>query len=183
MNTIDLIVCIVLVAAVWSGLRQGFVRQICSLAGIVAAIWLAARFGARVGAWLHLDPGVATPGGFVVVLLAVILLVAVAARLLRKLFRFAGFGVPDAVLGVAVAVLKYLLLLSVLFAAFGTLNRDYSLVPAKTFETSKTYRPVLRLSESLFPFLKRIGGELAGWKDALLEPDKPETTAPEPENR
>ena len=49
MNTIDLIVCLILALAVWNGWRQGFVMQICSLAGIVAGIWLASRYGVYVG--------------------------------------------------------------------------------------------------------------------------------------
>ena len=59
MNSIDLIVCLVVVLAVWNGWRQGFIVQICSLAGIVAGIWLAARFGSVVGGWLRLDPEIA----------------------------------------------------------------------------------------------------------------------------
>ena len=47
MNTLDLIVCLVLALAVWNGWRQGFILQVCSLAGIVAGIWLAAQFGTR----------------------------------------------------------------------------------------------------------------------------------------
>ena len=41
MNAVDLIVCLVLALAVWNGWRQGFILQVCSLAGIVAGIWLA----------------------------------------------------------------------------------------------------------------------------------------------
>ena len=41
-----------LVLAVWNGWRQGFVMQVCSLAGIIAGIWVASRYGAEVGAWL-----------------------------------------------------------------------------------------------------------------------------------
>ena len=78
MNTIDLIVCLMLVLAVWNGWRQGFVMQVCSLAGIIAGIWVASRYGAEVGAWLKLDETISAAGGFVVVLLAVVLLVAIA---------------------------------------------------------------------------------------------------------
>jgi len=63
LNTLDLIVCLVLALAVWNGWRQGFVVQICSLAGIVAGIWIAARFGAQgaeaagaLVAWGELPP-------------------------------------------------------------------------------------------------------------------------------
>ncbi|KAA2897990.1 CvpA family protein [Alistipes onderdonkii] len=77
MNTIDLIVCLMLVLAVWNGWRQGFVMQVCSLAGIIAGIWVASRYGAEVGAWLKLDETISAAGGFVVVLLAVVLSTAV----------------------------------------------------------------------------------------------------------
>ncbi|WP_290586831.1 CvpA family protein [Alistipes sp. CAG:268] len=65
MNSIDLIVCLILLLAVWNGWRQGLVVQVCSLAGIVIAIWLAAHYGARVGEWLRLDESFSAAGGFV----------------------------------------------------------------------------------------------------------------------
>ena len=156
MNTIDLLVCLVLVLAVWNGWRQGFIVQIFSLAGIVAGIWLAARFGAEVGALLRLDEEVAAAGGFVTVLIVVVLVVAIAARLVRRLFHFAGFGVADILLGIAVSVVKYLLVMSVLFSAFSRLNADYTRVKRQTLDESRSYRPILRLSESLFPFVERM---------------------------
>lgn len=156
MNSIDLIVSVVALLAVWNGWRQGVVVQLFSLAGIVAGIYLASRYGAVAGELLRLDPQIAAPAGFVVVLLLTILLVAVAARLVRKLFHFAGFGVADIVLGVVVSLLKYALVLSVLFSAFDTLNADYTLIKPETVERSKLYKPVMRFSGLLFPFLEWV---------------------------
>ena len=133
MNTLDLIVCLVLALAVWNGWRQGFVVQVCSLAEVAAA------------------------GGFVTALVVVILVVAIAGRVVRKVFHFAGLGVADTLLGIAVSVLKYLLVLSVLFSAFDALNEDYCLVGPRTIEQSKSYKPVRWLSESIFPFLEWVG--------------------------
>lgn len=94
MNTIDLIVCLILALAVWNGWRQGFVMQICSLAGIVAGIWLASRYGVYVGEWLKLDETVSAAGGFVVVLLAVILLVALPDDWYASCFTSRDSGFP-----------------------------------------------------------------------------------------
>lgn len=157
MNWIDLIVALVLLLAVWNGWRQGFIVQVCSLAGIVAAIWLAAHYGAMVGGWLNLDPEIAAPGGFVAVLVVVVIAVAILARAVRKLFHFAGFGVFDHLLGVGVSVLKYLLLLGVLFTAFDRLNEDYTLVGPQTIDTSIAYRPVMRISGLVYPLLEWVG--------------------------
>lgn len=160
MNVIDLIVCLVLALAVWSGWRQGFIVQVCSLAAIVAGIWLASRFGASLGSWLHLDQEVAGVGGFIAVFLVTILAVAIAGRLIRKLFHFAGFGIADIVLGIVVSTVKYLLVLSVLFSAFDALNVDYSLVGPKTIEQSRCYKPIMRLSSSVLPFLEWVGEQV-----------------------
>ena len=74
-----------------------------------------------------------------------------------RLCRFAGLGIADILLGVAVSVLKYLLILSALFSAFDKLNADYALVGPRTVGQSKCYEPVLRLSEAVFPFLEWVG--------------------------
>ena len=160
MNTIDLIVCLVVAVAVWNGWRRGFIVQICTLGALVVGLWLAARYGAEVGAWLHLDENIRAAGGFVTVLVAALLAVGIAARLLRKLFRFAGFGTPDTLLGIAVAVLKYLLALSALFVAFDRLNVGHTFISAETIDASRTYRPVMRLSETVFPVLQELGQQI-----------------------
>ena len=162
MNAVDLIVCLVLALAVWNGWRQGFILQVCSLAGIVAGIWLAAQFGTQAGEWLRLEPGFAAAGGGGAVLVAGNLVVAIAGRLVRKLFHFAGFGIADTLLGIAVSVLKYLLVLSVLFSAFDDLNEDYTLAGPETIEKSKSYNSVMHLSEAVFPFLEWVGGQVPG---------------------
>lgn len=169
MNTIDFIVLLVLAVAVWNGWRRGFIVQACSLAAVVLGLWCAVRYGAAVGAMLHLDPAVRTAGGFVAVLAVVLVAVAVAAQLLRRLFRFAGFGTLDIVLGVAVSVLKYMLVVSALFAAFDKLNADYSLAGRATVEESKCYRPVLRLSELVFPFVEWVGDQMPQQEDGTAE--------------
>lgn len=156
MNTIDLIVCLVLALALWNGWRQGFIVQICSLVGIILGIWLAVHIGEEVGRLMHLDEGVAAAGGFVTVLVAVVLVVAVAARLIRRLFHFVGFGILDIVLGIVVSMLKYLLVLSLLFSAFDRLNANYDLVKRSTLEESWSYEPIRRFSEELFPFVERM---------------------------
>ena len=161
MNTIDLIVCLVLLVAVWCGFRRGVILQVCSLAGIGVGVWLAGRQRAG-GRGVVAPPGaLGAAGGFVTVLVVVILAVALLGRLLRKLFHFAGFGVPDVVLGIVVSVAKYLLVLSVLFSVFDTLNADYSLVGRRTIDRSKSYGPVLRISQWLLPRLRQAGTEVS----------------------
>lgn len=161
MNAIDLVVCLMLLLAVWHGWRQGFIVQVCSLAGIVAGIWLASRYGADVGGWLRLDEEFAAAGGFIALFVVVVIAVAIVARLLRGVFHFAGLGVADVLLGIVVSLAKCLVVLGVLFAAFERINAHYDLVDGKTIDESISYKPVMHLSDALFPFMERALGEVS----------------------
>ena len=167
MNILDLVICLVLVVAVWNGWRRGFILQICSLVALLVALWLAARFGSMVGTMLHIDPQYAEVAGFIAVLVAGLLLVSLAGRVVRRIFHFAGFGLLDIVLGIAVAAAKYLLLLSVAFAALERINVEGSLIPASQIESSRGYRPVRELSRQVLP--------LVGWVEKQVEAYQHET--------
>lgn len=45
-------------------------------------------------------------------------------------------------------------------SAFDNLNEDYTLVGPETIEKSKSYKPVMRLSEAVFPFLEWVGDQV-----------------------
>ena len=68
--------------------------------------------------------------------MVVLIAVAIVGRLLRKVFHFAGFGIPDHLLGVAVSAAKTLLILGLLFSAFESLNKDHTLAEEKTLDRS-----------------------------------------------
>lgn len=155
MNVLDLIVALVLVWALFDGWRRGFVLQLCSLAGLGVGIWLAVRYGALAGLWLRLDPQIASVGGFVAVLVVAMIAVGLCGMVIRALFRMVGFGLPDRLLGVAVAVVKYALLLSLLFSAFDRIDEERRLISRETIEESKCYRPVAGLADRIFPLVEQ----------------------------
>ena len=160
MNVFDLIVYVVLIYAVWIGWEQGCIRQLCSLIGVVLAVGLAARFGPDLGDLCGLDGGVAAPAGFLVVLLIVLVVVTIIGRAIRRIIRFAGLGVADGLLGVAFAVVKYALLLSVLLTAFARLNDDFRFVEPHRLEQSRTFRPLRQAAERIFPVARQVRDEV-----------------------
>lgn len=160
MNGIDLIVILVLLLGLWNGWRRGAVVQLCSLLGMAAGVWLAWRTGAAAGVWLGLDEALAAPVGFVAVLAATVLAVAVLAHVVRRLGRLAGLGWLDTLLGIVFAVAKHLLVLSLLFRAFDRMNGVCAWVDPHRLEASATYVPVMRLSEPLLPLAEWAEGRL-----------------------
>ena len=160
MNGFDIIAGIPLLYAAYKGFRSGIVVQLCGIVGLLCGVYFAFRYGARVGEWLHAGEQVATAAGFVVVVLAVVLALAVAGRLIRGVFRFAGLGVFDAVGGAVFGVLKMMLVLGALLYAFETLNRATGWVESDRYEKAVLYRPVRGTSDLLFPYLREMKGRM-----------------------
>ena len=174
MNLIDLGIGVVALFAICQGWRRGCILQVVSLAGLLMAVWLGARFGTQAGALCRLDEPYAAPAGFLLVLLATLCLTALAGQLIRKVFHFAGFGIVDRLLGVGLAGVKYLLLLGLLFAAFDRMNTDYHLVDPAPIRASKLYRPVADLAPRLFPFVEQLGSQAAEQLHRYAGPEAPE---------
>lgn len=151
MNIVDFIILLVLIFAAWRGWKEGLIVQACSLAGLLLGIWLASKLGPHVGAWLHMEGKVASAGGFLVVLLFVVVGVALLGRLLRGITRFAGLGWADTLGGILVAMFKYLLVIGVFFSAIDAVNREDHLFGENSFSRSTFYEPVKKLSEKIFP--------------------------------
>lgn len=164
MNIIDVVVAVVFVYAAWKGWRRGLILQLFSLVALFIGIWLAAQYGQTVGELMQVEERFTFVAGFLVVMLAALLLVAVAGRMVRRLFHFVGFGTPDSMMGAVVAVVKYMLLLSVAFSMFDTLNVDYSLLDKPTVESSRSYRPVMGLSDKIFPSIEWMKQQFEEYK-------------------
>lgn len=157
MNFIDIIVLAAMAWAAYSGWKRGMILQICTLLGIALGFWLAAQYGAAVGQALHITGRFATAGGFAVVLVTVIIIVAVVSRLLRNTFRFAGLGSLDVVLGVLFSCVKMLLILCALLWVFDVLNGDtHRFLSEQTLAGSKLYRPILDLARHITPVLDGV---------------------------
>lgn len=153
MNTLDIILLIPLVWAVWSGFRSGVVVQLGGIAGLVLGVWLAARYGVQVGAMLKIDPSVDSIVGFIIILLLTIIVIAIIGRLLRGLFRFAGLAALDHVGGAVLSVCKVGIILGLLLYGFATINRTQKWVDDKYFHKSILYKPLTGAAQMVFPFV------------------------------
>ena len=152
MNGIDIIVLVALGWAVFNGWRRGMTLQICTLVGIVLGFWFAGRYGSTVGHALRIPDELAAAAGFAIMLVGVMILVALASRLLRKMFDFAGLGTLDVVLGILFSCIKMLIILCALFWIFDILNgSEHRFVSAQTLAASKLYRPILDKADWFIP--------------------------------
>ena len=160
MNIFDIITVIFALLAIFNGWRKGFISQLCSLAGMVGGIALAIAFGAEVGAMFNIDAAYQKPIGFIITFVVASVAASLVAKIIGSLFNAIGLGGLNTLLGIALSLFKYALILSVLFVAFTKLNNEVKIVEARHFKESKCYKPISALSDKALDWFNTFTKEI-----------------------
>jgi len=102
MNALDWAVVAVIGASILLGLLRGFMREMISLAGWIAGIWLAFRFAVPISAALPLGhdwPLARTAAVAVLIVVGCVFAAALVGWLLRELVKVARLSAADRTLG------------------------------------------------------------------------------------
>ena len=156
MNVFDIIVYIALAWAVFNGWRRGFLLQMLSLLAVVAALYFAAQYGSELERILGLEVGVAGVAGFIIIFVGALVVISVGGYLLRAVFRFAGLGMVDTLLGILFSLAKVGLIVSVMFSWFASINKNYELVSKQTIEESRWFEPITSMTDKLTPYFEEL---------------------------
>lgn len=149
-----------LIFAAWEGWRQGLVRQVLGLAALVLGIFLAWKFGNGLGTVFGLKGTTATVTGFILILIAVILLTGLLGWITRGLFRLVGLGVFDNIFGVALSGLKMLLVVGIILMLTEYLDTDNKIITREIKKTSPMYRAATAVTGFVFPYVDMIAGKV-----------------------
>ena len=119
---IDIIFIVAAIIAVISGWRRGFIVQLCQLVALYAAILLAPDFASDLGHRFTADPGIAYIAGFAIIIVAAWLIIWIIAPLLRKILFWDFLRNIDSLLGMALAIIAFVVVTSVGCSIFSTAN-------------------------------------------------------------
>jgi membrane protein required for colicin V production len=109
MNWLDIVILIYLAVSVISGLVQGLIRTVLSIVGVIVGIFLASHFYIQLGNALTFisNKDTANIVAFIIILLAVMIVAAIIAWLLKSIIKAIKLGWVDklggAVLGLSVS--------------------------------------------------------------------------------
>lgn len=162
MNVLDIILAILLVVGAVNGFRKGIISQLCGLAGVLLGVWLGFKFGDRLGVWLGVEIG--EIASFVIIFIGAVLLATLAGRISAAILRATGLGILNRLGGMALSLVEYVLICSLLLGLFQRVNNATGWVEPKVVEESVLVEPVMKVSEFVFPYLVEL-------KDAIVESD------------
>lgn len=136
---IDIAFAIIILLAVFKGLRKGLILGIFSLVAFTIGLAAALKFSAIVAGYLQNSVASSAKWlpliSFILVFVVVVLLINIGARLIRKVMRFAMLGWVDRLGG----MLLYVLIYSIIFSVFLFFAVKLLLVQHSTTESSKMY--------------------------------------------
>ena len=163
MNFFDILTLAVLVWAVISGWRSGFISQLLGLLGIILGVVLSLRYGAAIGEMLHIDARFSVVAGFLITFVTILVIATILSKLLSKVLSFIGLSWVNTLLGIILSIIKRVLVLSMLYAAIFSLNSNLELVEPSYFDNSISFDIIRQCAKPLFDFWNEA-------KEALITP-------------
>lgn len=162
MTSFDIVCGILLLYGAWRGWSNGIIVQLSGIIGLLLGGYLAWHYSGPVGRWIGAEDTLGQVAGFLLIFVVVVILLAIAGRLLRGMFRFAGLGTFDRIGGLLLGVVKVALLLYVLASTYESANLVRHWTSGKGIEKSWLYRPIKEVGELVFPYLQEL-------RDQVLE--------------
>lgn len=161
MTVIDIIIIVLLALAVFKGIKDGLVRQVGGIAGLILGIFLAGRFSAFLAGWMHqwidASESAVKAVSFAVIIIVVCLCMYLLGRLLEKIIKITTLGWINRLLGVVLSVCTVVLLIGAVISLIEYINSTwFVLVPQEQLAKSKSIQIISSVTDAVFPYLKHL---------------------------
>lgn len=159
MNTIDIIILVLLVPAIYKGVTTGFIKQATGIIGILLGIYFAKEFADLVATYLHnwisADPAIVRILAFALIMIVVLFALNLVGKLVEKIFQLVMMGWLNRLLGIVFAMGTTVIVLSMLASLVVYTNENwFSLIPQETLAESKLFGILTDIYNNILPFLK-----------------------------
>ncbi len=174
---IDVIFLILMVLAIYRGISRGFIVAVFSLLAFIIGVAAALKLSATVAGHLHEKMNLSGSWlpflSFLIVFVCVVLIIRWAALLVKNAARIAFLGWADALAGILLYAVIYLMVFSVIlfFATRINLISPEAQVASKTFPYIQPFGPrVMSLVGKVLPFFNHMFSDLNGFFDGVQRP-------------
>lgn len=169
MNYLDIIILAILGWSLFRGFKNGLFIEIASVAALILGIWGSIRFSGftqtKLVEYFDLQTQYLGLIAFIITFIVIVVLIHFLANALDKLLKAVALGIFVRLLGMVFAVIKSVLILSVVFMVLSTFDRSSKLITTEQKEESVLYGTVADFAPMLFPIIE--GGDLRDSFDRL----------------
>ncbi|MBS0010837.1 MAG: CvpA family protein [Bacteroidales bacterium] len=169
MNYIDIIILAFIGWALFRGFKNGLFIELASIAALVLGIWGSIRFSwftqEKLVEYFDMQGQYLGLTAFIITFIVIVVLIHFLARAMDKLMKAVALGFAVRILGMVFAVLKTVLIMSILFVVLNTFNQKAKFLPEEKISESILYTPIADFAPLLFPIIE--GGDLRQSFDKL----------------
>ena len=149
MNYLDIIILIPALWFAYKGFTHGLIRELASLAALIAGVYAAFIFTDWVEKWIN-NPNIPKEVYFAITFLAVLVAVYFLGRLVEKIIKLMIPEFVNNLLGGLFGIAKVAVIFSVIFYFINTVDSKEVILTQQTQEKSFTYKYI----EPIAPKLK-----------------------------
>jgi membrane protein required for colicin V production len=158
MNYLDLVLGIILVLAVFNGIKNGLFVEFTSLISLVLGVYIAFKFSfflrGILSGFMHWNPRIIQVVAFIITFLIVISAISFLANFFTKIADFAHLGVINKLGGGFFRLLKAIVILSVFLNLFEKINFTNIFAKKQTLDKSLFYRPIQKTAGLIYPSIE-----------------------------
>ena len=161
MTAIDILIILILLFGAYMGVRRGIIIQVFSIIAIFVGSWISFTFSSALSGWLapvfHLEEDYwLTIVSYVLIFIGIIILFRLLAKVVERMFKHATLEWLNKGAGAVFSVVKYTLILGVLFVIFHSGNHRYGWVDENKLSESKVYVFVKDVGYTVFPYFENL---------------------------
>src|SRR5574344_251764 len=108
MEIIDIIIIIAFIPAIYKGVKNGFISQIAGIGSLFLGVYLAYRFSSflspYISEWIKASENIIKIISFSIIIIAVIVLVNIVGRIIKKIVSVVMLSWLDKILGLILSI-------------------------------------------------------------------------------
>ena len=173
MTLLDILLALPLLFFIFMGWKKGLVREVATLAGVLAGVWASVHLSQAVAPLLGLEGENAVLIAFIVTFLAALVLTYLLGRCVEGLMKAVKLSLLNRLAGALLGAVKALCILAVLLNMLVMVDTKELILKADAKEKSTLYKPVYTTGNWLTTHLKEyIAEHKDEWKEAVGGADK-----------
>jgi len=166
MEIIDIIVIVLLVIGLISGIKDGLIKRVMGLAGLIAGLLIGRAIylsvAARLTPILGTSEKVTQVIAFALILIVVPLIFSLIAWLISNLLKTVGLGWVNRLLGGVIGAVMNAIIVGLVFMGIESFDVHEHLITHEKKEASLFYQPLCNMSSVL---LKDVREQIDQWKE------------------
>tara|TARA_B110000459_G_scaffold20275_1_gene19607 strand:- start:2474 stop:3061 length:588 start_codon:yes stop_codon:yes gene_type:complete len=155
MNIFDIVIAVILIIAFIRGFMKGFFVEVASLIALIGGIYGAIHFSYFAAnilkKYVEWSENYIALTAFAVTFIAIVIAVSSLGKVFTKMADFVALGLINKILGGVFALLKSVVILSVIFVFFARVNSTIPFIEKQTLDASILYAPVKEIVPTIFP--------------------------------